>query len=478
METPYGTLPDLPAGRLTMAEADAILRRNVVTRRRLLRGALVAAATGPVLWSKPGIAAVAPSGEHLVFGADASREVVVSWSTPANVARPFLDLGRDRAYGLTFAAESRAVAAGGTVYHHVRLPALAPDTTYHYRVRHAGGSTAGRTFRTAAGVPRPFRFTAFGDQGTSPAAVTTMSRVVALKPAFHVVAGDLCYAAAGGSGRPDDSADPAVWDRWFAMNRAATATTPWMPAVGNHDMEYGEGAHGYGGFHSRFALPRNGAGGAPHTYWFRYGNVAVVALDANDASFEIPANLGWLGDAQDRWLDRTLKALRADPRVDFVVVTFHHCAYSTNAGHASDAGVRTRWTPLFDRHGVDLVVNGHNHGYERTHPLRAGQAVAQAPTGSTVEAAHGTTYVTAGGGGQTGVPVSLFPASFVFVEGGLREPETALWSAARHMDLSVLVADVDPGRGGGTASMRLRAVKPDGTVVDDVTLRRTARAAR
>jgi hypothetical protein len=240
-------------------------------------------------------------------------------------------------------------------------------------------------------------------------------------------------------------------------------------------MEYGEGVHGYGGFHARFALPRNGVGGAPHTYWFRYGNVAVVALDANDASFEIPANLGFLGAAQDRWLDRTLKALRADPKVDFIVATFHHCAYCTNAAHASDAGVRTRWAPLFDRYGVDLVINGHNHGYERTHPLRAGQVTAQAPTGATVQAAQGTTYVTAGGGGQMGVPVSLFPASIVFVEGGRREPETALWSAVRHMDLSILVADVDPGRKTGTATMRLRAVKPDGTTVDDVTLRRPVR---
>jgi hypothetical protein len=475
METPYGTLPDVAGGRLTMAEADAILRRNAVTRRRLLQGALVTAAAGPVLWSKPGVAAVAPSGEHLVFGADASRDVVVSWSTPANVARPALDLGRDRSYGLVYAAESRPVTAAETVYHHVRLRGLAPDTTYHYRVRHLGGATANRTFRTAPSEPRAFRFTAFGDQGTSAAALTTLDRVIALKPAFHVVAGDLCYAASGGSGRPNDSVDPSLWDRWFAMNRAATATTPWMPAVGNHDMEYGEGVHGYGGFHARFALPRNGVGGAPHTYWFRYGNVAVVALDANDASFEIPANLGWLGDAQDRWLDRTLKALRADPLVDFLVVTFHHCAYCTNAAHASDAGVRTRWTPLFDRYAVDLVVNGHNHGYERTHPMRGGQVTSQAPTGSAVQAAQGTTYVTAGGGGQMGVPVSLFPASFVFVEGGLREPEAALWSAVRHMDLSVLVADVDPGRKGGTASMRLRAVKPDGTVVDDVTLRRPAR---
>ena len=484
METPYGTVPDRYVDNLTMADADAILRRNVVSRRRLIQGALATATAGPLLWSKPGIAAVAPGGEHLTFGADATRDVVVTWSTPASVAKAALDLGRDKSYGLVFGADSHGVKATGTVYHHVSLRGLRPDTTYHYRVRHSGGATGDRTFRTAPAKPRPFRFTAFGDQGTSAGAVATLGRVQALRPAFHLVAGDLCYADSSGQGQPSDVVDGTLWDKWFAQNRSSAATTPWMPAVGNHDMEYGEGQNGYGAFHSRFSLPRNGVKGAAHTYWFRYGNVAVVALDANDASFEISANLGWLGESQDTWLDKTLKALRADKKVDFIVVQFHHCVYCTNAVHASDGGTRTRWAPLFDKYAVDVVVNGHNHGYERTHPIKAGTNCMQAPSGGVVQPAKdGTTYVTAGGGGQAAYPVSLFPGSYVIREGGVREPEAALWSSVRYLDLSVLTVDVDPGRKGGTATMKLTAVKPDGTAVDTVTLgvsgpRRRVRTSR
>ena len=54
-----------------------------------------------------------------------------------------------------------------------------------------------------------------------------------------------------------------------------------------------------------------------------------MALDANDVSYEIPANFGHSGGSQTEWLDRRLTELRASEGVDFVVVFFHHCTYST-----------------------------------------------------------------------------------------------------------------------------------------------------
>ena len=110
----------------------------------------------------------------------------------------------------------------------------------------------------------------------------------------------------------------------------------------------------------------------PTAWTARHGNVAFVNLDANDVSYEIPHNLGWTGGRQTAWLADTLAALRADPVVDWIVVGFHHCAYCTNAVHGSDGGVRDAWVALFDQHAVDLVVNGHNHCYERAEPTGAG----------------------------------------------------------------------------------------------------------
>lgn len=441
-----------------------------LSRRSLLLSA-GAVAVGPSLLRSPATAATAPpAGLHLALGADAARSAVVSWSTPGSVAGAVLDIGLDTSYGLTVPADSRAVAGHGTVYHHGLLRGLRPDTRYRYRVRHKGAAPVSGTFRTAPDRARPFRFAAFGDMGVTAAATDVVGLLARAKPDLAFLVGDLCYANPGG-GLADTAVDQRVWDRWFAQVAGSAAGVPWMPAVGNHEMEPGFGELGYDGFLARFTLP---TGGPSATTWsFRYGNVAFVALDANDASHEIPRNRGYLGTEQDAWLDRTLSALRRDPKVDFVVVGFHHCAYSTNAVHASDGGVRDRWAPLFDKHAVDLVVNGHNHSYERTAPIRGGQPTVEAPSGATVRAARdGTTYVLAGGGGQAAYPSALHPASYVTTETGLRVPETALWSAARFLDNSLVLVDVTPRTGTTRAAMRLSAVDRQGVVVDRVVLER------
>ena len=49
----------------------------------------------------------------------------------------------------------------------------------------------------------------------------------------------------------------------------------------------------------------------------------------------------------------------------------HQCACSSaTAGTGSDLGIRREWLPLFDTYEVDLVLSGHDHGYERTFPVR------------------------------------------------------------------------------------------------------------
>ena len=98
----------------------------------------------------------------------------------------------------------------------------------------------------------------------------------------------------------------------------------------------------------------------------------MISLDANDVSNEIPANRVHRRRPARAWLASELQSLRSQPDVDFIVVFFHHCAYWTSAVHASEGGVRAEWTTLFDQFDVDLVVNGHNHIFERTDPIRAG----------------------------------------------------------------------------------------------------------
>jgi hypothetical protein len=210
---------------------------------------------------------------------------------------------------------------------------------------------------------------------------------------------------------------------------------------------------------ARLPLPGGGPPGVAAGV-VRWGNVALVGLDANDVSHEITRNRGYSGGTQTAWLEQTLLDLRADPAVDWIIVGFHHCAYCTNAVHASDGGVREAWGAAFDRAEVDLVVNGHNHCYERAHPIRGGRMVDRLASGSTWPAAAGTTYLTAGGGGQTGYPTSLAPLSYVNVAGGLKVPELAPWSARRYNDNSLLLLDVD-----GT-TLLVTALQRNGTLIE------------
>lgn len=463
-----------------------------LSRRTVLRAAVAvggAIAAGPVLWQQPGYASARPSGIHLTYGADPRREMVVSWSTPASVAQPRLLLG-DAAGNLTqvFAAESTASPGVDTVQHHARLSGLDPAASYFYRAVHDGGSSDALSFTTAGTGGKPVRFTAFGDQGTADGKIAPVLTTIAdFRPDLHLHVGDLSYASLTGGLRALEAAEfryvPQEWETWLAGIEPVAARIPWMPVLGNHEMEPTGSELGYESYFARFVPPGNGAPGLPGATWsVRVGNVGFVALDGNDASAEIPRNYGYLDGAQEAWLETTLAGLRADPAVDWIVVGFHHCAFCSSVRHGSDGGVRDRWTPLFDRHRVDLVINGHNHLYERTHPVRAGAPTVEAPRGATVDPERdGTTYLVSGLAEEDeAIPDrSTDPAAgvayYTGTDGGLRVPEETPWSAVvDELSPVVICAEVTPPDRAGVTTMRIRSVDAgDRTLVDEVTLIRT-----
>lgn len=446
-------------------------RRQFLGRMGLLYGAVSA---GPVLWRQPAFTAVRPQAPRIGWGADPRTTLTVSWATDGPVRNPMVEFGVDDGFGRLLGAETRTVPGWGMHYHRVTVGGLEPARAYRYRIRHDGAvPTRARTVRTAPGASaEPFTFAAYGDQGTTAGAEQINRVLAAAAPTFTFCLGDLCYADPSGGVAPAGRVDHAAWDRWLRMASEATASgAAVLPAVGNHEIETGMGASGYDGFLARVALPGNGLTGLPTTWSARWGNLALVAADANDVSTEITRNNGVSGGGQDGWLEQTLADLRADPEVDWVVVGFHHCAYCTNTLHGSDGGVR-RWVPLLDRYEVDLVINGHNHCFERTHPLQAGIPVAEIRSGGTWASAGGVTYLCAGGGGGQTYPMSTAPMSTVTVEGGARLPELAPWSAARYNDHSLLLLDVDPFGSGETTTLTVRAVGATGAEFDRVTLLR------
>jgi hypothetical protein len=125
-----------------------------------------------------------------------------------------------------------------------------------------------------------------------------------------------------------------------------------VAALGNHDVDYGAGRYEFPILHM------------PSRYYARRsGEVELIVLDSNN-----------IDAAQTAFLERTLSTSRARWKIPI----FHHPPYLCGSERPS-LGVRDEWLPLFRRFHVRLVLNGHDHDYERF-------------------ALDGTTYVVDGGG--------------------------------------------------------------------------------
>ena len=282
-----------------------------VSRRRLLHGmaglgglaiaapALVRSDSVALVTTPDEAGAPPPEQLHLQFGADASSEMVVSWAAPSRVARPVVRLGMP-GYGLgsEIDAEERVytdVAAPGEMVftYHAVLPRLTAGARYDYEVTHRGApSPLGGSFRTSPrGRSRGFRFTSFGDQaipakvgkGLGPVTANAgyvVDAVNDLDPLFHLINGDLCYANVS-----DDP--PATWRAFFANNQRSARDRPWMPCLGNHENEVGNGPQGFLPYQTRFSLPDNGSREfAGNWYAFTVGPIRVISISNDDVCLQ------------------------------------------------------------------------------------------------------------------------------------------------------------------------------------------------
>ena len=493
-----------------MHDGFGISRRQVLISGGLAASAPLLSGTrnAPSLLRRPAKAgAPAPAQVHVQFGADAATQAAVSWAASAAVSRPRLKLGRPGpGFGTEIPAEERVYTealTGETVFtYHARLDRLPEDTFFVYEVLHDGAPPVAGMFRTGPrGRSRGFRFTSFGDQsipapvgrGLGPATANAgyiVDAVDALDPLFHLMNGDLCYANIS-------DAPVATWASFFTNNMRSARYRPWMPAAGNHENEVGNGPQGYLSYQTRFELPGNGSAQF-HGNWYAFtaGPVRVLSLNNDDvclqdggfsgfrrdnvpgyqANGDDPYVSGYSSGLQRDWLERELAQASGDRDIDWIVVCMHQVAMSSAHFNGADLGIRQQFLPLFDRYGVDLVVAGHEHHFERTFPVRGtlpGSALlTPAPRGGNpaeIDTRDGTVHMIIGGGGHsTPTPLSDFdmPHDGVLISGvGPGDPqhqrpsiiatEPAPWSAYRDLQTPYGFAsfDVVPAEHGGTTSI-------------------------
>lgn len=412
-------------------------RRHSLSRRQMLTagGTGILATAAGAATAVPAHAATAAAGQHsgaagadgtpeqihLTWGQDPATSVVVSWAAPGQAIRPRVHVGERVIH-----AEERPYTDGlngvTTYTYHARVGGLRPGRTYAYTVTADNDASAAdpfsATFTTAPHGRAKFRFTSFGDLATPNTAwvlsygqsAYAVGAVESFQPLFHLLNGDLCYADL------NPMVQPQVWQDFGNNNQSSAASRPWMPAPGNHEIEWNNGPQGFTSYLTRYTLPSNGMDEFEgRWYSFQVGSVLFVSLSADDVVYQdagplvsgpaalVPAAStgnppiapgssfyihGYSGGKQTRWLERTLAAGRTDDSVDWIVVQMHQCpASSSKTGNGSDAGLRAEWLPLFDRYQVDLVLSGHDHDYERSFPVRGidHNAGTETATGATVD---------------------------------------------------------------------------------------------
>jgi len=293
----------------------------------------------------------------LTWKSDPAHSQAVTWRTDASIKQGLAEIAVATP-GPDFAKNPKQLQATTTPfesnlglahYHSLDFTDLEPATKYAYRVGDGTNWSEWFQFTTASDKPAPFSFIYFGDAQND--VRSHWSRVIreahsdAPKARFMIHAGDLI----------NNGTRDAEWGEWFGAGGWLNAMVPSVPTPGNHEYARDPArpllrrdltAH----WRPQFTLPENGIAGLEESvYYLDYQGVRIISLNSNEKERE-----------QVPWLENVLK----DNPNTWTVLTFHHPVYSTAKGR-DNPDIRNLWKPLFDKYHVDLVLQGHDHGYGR-----------------------------------------------------------------------------------------------------------------
>ena len=283
---------------------------------------------------------------------------------------------------VTFSGKS-AVSDAATMQHKVTVTGLSAGTQYSYTV--AGGSvTATGSVRTAAPAGKPYTFAVIGDYGSgSTPEQQNATRILGYNSDFLQTVGDNIYPS---SGFPDPNFATQYSDldaRIFKQMGGVLKTQAFFPANGNHEY------FSNGQWWNAFPMP----GSNNSWYSYNWGDAHILVLDTMQPYTS--------GSAQYTFAQSDLASAAAKNAKWQIVVSPNPPYNTTNAPTGGSSGVRASLVPLFQSNGVDLVLSGDAHNYQRSKPLINGAPVTSG----------GVTYVVTGGGGNgTNTPTSAMPS--------------------------------------------------------------------
>jgi len=265
-----------------------------------------------------------------------------------------------------------AKAEGVTAEHIVQLANLKPATRYFYcpvvgpeklstgEDAPTGGPVSSFVTPPVPGPAQPTRFWVLGDPGTK------TETQVAVRDVYYKFTGNRAtdlWLLLGDNAYPDGT-DADYQKAIFEMYPKTLSTSPVWSTLGNHDGHSANSITQSGVYYDIFSLPTRGqAGGVPSGteayYSFDYANIHFICLDSHDTDRSPNGTMA-------QWLKADIAATARE----WIVAFFHHPTY-TKGTHDSDKedrliDMRQVFLPILEAGGVDLVLTGHSHVYERS----------------------------------------------------------------------------------------------------------------
>ena len=298
-------------------------------------------------------------GPYLQSGTSSS--VIIKWRTDEatdSLVRYGLDPN-----SLTLSASN----ATSTTEHAVQLTGLSADVKYFYSVgtssvlQLAGGDSD--HFVVTAPVPgtaKPTRIWVIGDSGTANRNARAvrdafLNFTESRDPDLWIMLGDNAYYHG-----TENEYQRAVFNTY---SQVLPKTVLW-PTLGNHGAGTSDSATESGPYYDIFSLPRNGeaggvASGTEAYYSFDYGNMHFVCLNSETDPSPDGAMMTWL------------EADLAANDKEWIIAFWHRAPYSRGSANSDtdsrQIALRQNAVPLLERYGVDLVLTGHTHAYERSY---------------------------------------------------------------------------------------------------------------
>ncbi|UCD37249.1 MAG: metallophosphoesterase [Fidelibacterota bacterium] len=333
------------------------------------------------------------------------HSITIMWET----SQPTLDAVE---YWSSNSVKQLVSDTDSTQIHEITLVDLMEESEYWYRIVTAAGKSRKYSFQTAVKETSPFTFAAYGDNKSGPFNHKRVADLIlAKKPNLVMHNGDLV----------DRGGIDKQWDKlFFGPAERMMHSIPLFPVLGNHE-DHADNYYNY------FSLPGN-----EQWYSFDFGNAHFVVLDSDEDFLEQGDQIDWLiNDLENNTSDWTF-------------AFFHHPPFTSGGNYYRKDRIyrQNLLHPIFERYGIDVVFNGHDHNYERIKPVVSH------------DGSKPVTYIVCGNGGTP-----------------MRYTRKLNWTAYVERVFGIVLVAIDGQK------MRLQAINTHDEIIDELVLDKSDRDA-